>query len=299
MATADFSDIDPALPLSQIVLRNIQQRTNALRSNEASASPPSSPADYQLWSSTSGILYMYDGGAWIPLGYPGQNGMPFVEVLTSNAALSSATTVDNRADAVHVVSMEHASSTDRGIVLPPLDGDNGVDNLREGDLMAYLHAGSGYWGNSLLVIPDTGEEIGETGADSPWYLSRHGSWVILKAGNSRWHVVGGSYDGRLHISNADSPFTVGPEHLSISEFYVDASGGAVTINLPAVASVAGSRPKRFVKIDNSVNAVTINRNGLDTIEGATSTTLSSQYDKVRLVPDYDDPTSPTACWFTD
>jgi hypothetical protein len=51
---------------------------------------------------------------------------------------------------------------------------------------------------------------------------------------------------------------------------VDASGGNVTINLPAASAVV---TYRFRRIDSSANTVTINRNGTDTIEGGTSITL--------------------------
>ena len=46
------------------------------------------------------------------------------------------------------------------------------------------------------------------------------------------------------------------------DVYVDASGGAVTINLPATdAANARPLPLRFFRTDTSANAVTINRAG--------------------------------------
>lgn len=74
--------------------------------------------------------------------------------------------------------------------------------------------------------------------------------------------------------------------LSIEQYFinVDASGGAVTITLPAASTAFGSGVGiRYIirKTDASGNAVTIQRNGTpgtDTINGAASVTLAAQYD---------------------
>jgi hypothetical protein len=65
---------------------------------------------------------------------------------------------------------------------------------------------------------------------------------------------------------------------------VDASGGARTITLPA-ASAMNARPMLFrvVKIDTSANAVTVQRAGTDTIEGATSIVVNGQWASAVLV----------------
>jgi hypothetical protein len=63
---------------------------------------------------------------------------------------------------------------------------------------------------------------------------------------------------------------------------IDASGGNVTITLPAASSVFGSSMGIhyvFRRVDNTLaNTVTISRSGSDTINGATSTTLTAQYE---------------------
>ena len=66
--------------------------------------------------------------------------------------------------------------------------------------------------------------------------------------------------------------------------FVDASGGAVTITLPTAASATDV--EYFVKkIDSSANAVTIDGNGAETIDDATTQVLSSQYDAITLYSD--------------
>ncbi len=62
----------------------------------------------------------------------------------------------------------------------------------------------------------------------------------------------------------------------------DASGGAFTVTLPALAANIG---RRFYikKIDATANAVTIDGNGAETIDDALTRVLAAQYDAVELV----------------
>jgi hypothetical protein len=64
---------------------------------------------------------------------------------------------------------------------------------------------------------------------------------------------------------------------------VDANAGAVTVNLPPAASA--TRIVTVVKVDASVNLVTIDADGAETIDGATTRTLSSQWASVNLISD--------------
>jgi hypothetical protein len=65
---------------------------------------------------------------------------------------------------------------------------------------------------------------------------------------------------------------------------VNASSGAATITLPAASSGSGLLII-VAKIDSSANAVTVSRAGTDTIQGAVSQTLSTQYSKSILMSD--------------
>ena len=69
-------------------------------------------------------------------------------------------------------------------------------------------------------------------------------------------------------------------------FRCDATGGAFAITLPAASNLDG-RILIIKKIDASVNAVTVTRAGSDTIDGATTFTLTNQYDTVILASDQD------------
>lgn len=64
---------------------------------------------------------------------------------------------------------------------------------------------------------------------------------------------------------------------------VDASGGAVTITLLAAATAGDGFRVAIKKIDNSANAVTVDGNASETIDGAATATISTQYDSENLV----------------
>jgi hypothetical protein len=63
---------------------------------------------------------------------------------------------------------------------------------------------------------------------------------------------------------------------------VDASGGARTITLPTAVDIGG-RQYTIRKLDSSGNAVTIDGNGSETINGATTKVLAAQYDVATII----------------
>lgn len=65
---------------------------------------------------------------------------------------------------------------------------------------------------------------------------------------------------------------------------VNASGGAVTIALPAAASNNG-KVLVIKKTDSSGNAVTVDGNASETIDGATTLSLAAQYDTALIICD--------------
>ncbi len=64
----------------------------------------------------------------------------------------------------------------------------------------------------------------------------------------------------------------------------DANGGAFSITLPAASGNDGL-VYRVKKVDSSGNAVTIDGNGSETIDGSTTKVLAAQYDTVEIVCD--------------
>jgi len=64
----------------------------------------------------------------------------------------------------------------------------------------------------------------------------------------------------------------------------DASAGAFTVSLPTASGIKG-KAYLIKKVDSSANAVTIDPYGTETIDGAATVTLASQYDSVIVVSD--------------
>lgn len=82
----------------------------------------------------------------------------------------------------------------------------------------------------------------------------------------------------VNIDNGDSPYTIPSE---AGHLRCDASAGNITVNLPATTGLG--RLVTVKKVDSSANTVTVTRAGSDTIDGATTYVLSTQYDVVQLI----------------
>ena len=65
----------------------------------------------------------------------------------------------------------------------------------------------------------------------------------------------------------------------------DATSGAFTVTLPAAATAGDGFAVRIKKTDSSTNIVTVDGNGSETIDGATTYLLYNQYDSVHMVCD--------------
>jgi type II secretory pathway pseudopilin PulG len=87
------------------------------------------------------------------------------------------------------------------------------------------------------------------------------------------------------------PFHIAPTQsatFTVSEVYgfypVDASAGSVTANLPPAAA---HKSKRYAikKVDSSGNAVVIDGADSETIDGATTVSIATQYVTVTVVSD--------------
>lgn len=89
------------------------------------------------------------------------------------------------------------------------------------------------------------------------------------------------HDWVAAITVADSPYTPAAEDAVILG---DATGGVVTVSLPAASAQSGRRLS-VKKIDASANKVTVVAAGGDLIDGAATEDLLAQYDAVTIVSD--------------
>lgn len=86
--------------------------------------------------------------------------------------------------------------------------------------------------------------------------------------------------GETRVNN---PSITTATNLSEEYFYpVDCTSGAVTVTLPLAANY-NFKKYCIKKVDSSANAVTVSVSGSDNIDGASSTTLTAQYDSVIVV----------------
>lgn len=89
----------------------------------------------------------------------------------------------------------------------------------------------------------------------------------------------------VYVTSADSPLTLTQSHNG-KLLSVDCSSGAVTINMPEISAL--SLPYNIgAKLTNSTNAVTFNRAGTDTFEGATSKALNTTNASCQFIADVD------------
>jgi hypothetical protein len=129
----------------------------------------------------------------------------------------------------------------------------------------------GVYSKGAGIVIDTNENVGigvPTPTTAPLYATGASLFVQgLQSNTSNFYKV----------SNLTADFTAS---LSAYFYTIDASGGNVTATLPAASTAFGNTmgiTYKFQRIDNSGNTVTIQRAGSDTINGATSFTLTSQY----------------------
>lgn len=68
---------------------------------------------------------------------------------------------------------------------------------------------------------------------------------------------------------------------------VTTTSGAVTITLPQISTVSDGFKLAVVKWTGDTNAVTVQRSGSDTINGATTATIGTQYTQIAFVADFE------------
>lgn len=98
---------------------------------------------------------------------------------------------------------------------------------------------------------------------------------------SQWAPGTAASSSTLSIATKTASYT-----LTTSDGIVlgDASAGAITFTLPAASGNAGLRYK-IIKSDSSANAITIDANGTELINGVATQTLNNQYSAVEIVCD--------------
>jgi len=135
----------------------------------------------------------------------------------------------------------------------------------------------------VSTVDAKGDLLAGTGDDAISRLPVGINGQQLAANNSKatgleWVTPGnGTF---VHIDNTDSPYTPGGEGIILC----DTTGGAITINLPAVASSSGVL-YRVKKLNASANNVTLDGNGTETIDDSLTKDITAQYESLDVFCD--------------
>lgn len=190
------------------------------------------------------------------------------------------------------VMLRGRQNTVRDNVFYQMGANTGLTNEAVGLWLEYYNSQSvdGNWfisdgtnGVTRSFIKDNSDATG--GGDSQFtnnYFFIDGTLGtgILEYGSSKRNYFANNHGNTVAASGQlikTSHYTVTPLDKII---LVDASTGAVTISLPKAEY--SYQTVQIKKVDSSGNAVTIDGDGSQTIDGATTQTLSSQYDSYTV-----------------
>jgi len=114
-------------------------------------------------------------------------------------------------------------------------------------------------------------------------------FVTFEGDTTRVGVLTSTPNSPLHVNGSiATAFATKTSDYTLTEtdsiIAADASGGAFTITLPTASGIAG-RQYTIKKVDPTGNAVTVAATGTETIDGASTYSLSAQYDAVTIVSD--------------
>jgi len=155
-----------------------------------------------------------------------------------------------------------------------LDFTKGTTVLTIGDAITSSTSGS-------ILFADASNQLAQDNANLFWDNTNNRLGLGTTSPVAALDVNGGEASNLKTITNGDSPYTaLVTDHTILA----DASSGAITINLPTAVGLGGFH-LRIKKIDATVNIITVDGNGSQTIDGALTYALFSQYGAVQLISD--------------
>lgn len=134
-----------------------------------------------------------------------------------------------------------------------------------------FYIGSGTPEGNITADPGSVYQRTDGGVGSSLYMKESGT------GNTGWFATGSAWPTRTITGNT----TLGPTDEVV---FGDASGGAFTLTLPTAVSITGKR-YTLKKSDTSVNIVTIDPNGTETVEGFLTLGLNNPGASLTIISD--------------
>lgn len=216
---------------------------------------------------------------------------------SGNLAFADATTLTISSGAVTATQNYHAIDTEGAAASDDLDTISGITD--DGFFLLIRAVNSAH---NIVIKHDTGNIHCAGGVDITLdagydfavgvYCSALTGWIVLSAGTltaaatlSGTNTWTGANTWNAAVAYKYSALstntTLDGTHYAAN---VDATSGGVTITLPTAVGITG-RHYIIRKLDSSANAVTVDGNGSETINGATTYSLSSQYQVVSLMSD--------------
>ena len=171
-------------------------------------------------------------------------------------------------------------TTDDGVVRKVDLGDTAVNPLADEPVLMATPTGTDFINRRIITDSPT-VLVSDGGAGGNLSLSTvQDIQVTAKPTFDGLTLTGSIQLQHVSIDSLSSPYTVGDETVIIA----DATGGNITVNLPAAAGATG-RLYHVKKIDASANTVTLDGDGTETIDDALTQVLTAQYESVMIFSD--------------
>jgi hypothetical protein len=159
----------------------------------------------------------------------------------------------------------------------------GVTAVQGASAYSVAFATSAFGGIEGPACPTLGSTAGNQETWQFKFNAVRASWVSFCGGTVPAQPSGPA-NGILwtakNLTVSNSPYTIlGTD----SEFNVDASGGAVTLDLPACTAANAGKEYLAHKVDSSANMLTFAATGADTIDSFATIGISSQYSNAMVI----------------
>jgi len=280
MSTFPLSDAQPEVAVSKLA-RELNQRANAVRSNEAATSFPTNPVAGQFAYRTDlGWVYQRNSAntAWIAM-WELDNGPRAPEYFYESSI----------SDSEWVSTTEVAVSPGGGAETEGVDVVVFVNKLGAQNFDVKLNDDADWNGRNARIVHGQGlnqyyiDVLNESDDSQIVRLHYPGEWIELQNVAGGWTPVAWKLNGFKEITADESPWL--STNWWVTRWFCDASGGAfnVTLNDPSNITTIAETPLYYKNVGSS-NNVTLTTSG-NLINGSTSTHVLTPGDSVTLIPD--------------